>query len=72
MLGVIVNTLTVFVGSSIGLLAEKSHTQQLTGFILSGMGLCTIYIGVSGVFEGENTLIAVISMAGRRCHRTCA
>ncbi|MEE0796272.1 MAG: DUF554 domain-containing protein [Anaerovoracaceae bacterium] len=63
MLGVIVNTLTVFVGSSIGLLAKKAIPNNWTGFILSGMGLCTIYIGVSGVFEGENTLIAVISMA---------
>ena len=32
MLGVIVNTLTVFVGSSIGLLAKKGHTFQLDKF----------------------------------------
>ena len=63
MLGVIVNTLTVFVGSSIGLLAKKAIPSNWTSFIMAGMGLCTMYIGVSGVFEGQNTLIAVISMA---------
>lgn len=63
MLGVIVNTLTVAVGSGIGLLAKKIIPKDWSGFILSAMGLCTMYIGISGAFEGENTLIAVISMA---------
>lgn len=63
MLGVIVNTLTVIIGSSIGLLAKKAIPKDWTGLILSGMGLCTIYIGISGAFEGQNTLIAVISIA---------
>lgn len=63
MLGVIVNTLTVIVGSSIGLLAKRIIPRDWSGFIINGMGLCTIYIGISGAFEGENTLVAVISMA---------
>ena len=63
MLGVIVNTLTVIVGSSLGLLAKKIIPRNWSDFIISGMGLCTIYIGISGAFEGQNTLIAVISMA---------
>lgn len=63
MLGVIVNTLTVAVGSIIGLLAKKAIPKDWTNFIMCGMGLCTLYIGISGAFEGENTLIAVISVA---------
>lgn len=63
MLGVIVNTLTVLIGSSIGLLAKKIIPANWSDFIIKGMGLCTIYIGISGSFEGQNTLIAVISMA---------
>ncbi len=63
MIGVIVNTLTVIVGSSIGLLAKKIIPKNWSDFIICGMGLCTIYIGISGAFEGQNTLVAVISMA---------
>ena len=44
MLGVIVNTLTVLVGSSIGLLAKKIIPRDWSGFIICGMGLCTMYI----------------------------
>jgi uncharacterized membrane protein YqgA involved in biofilm formation len=63
MIGVVINTLTVIFGSSIGLIAKKAIPNNWTSFIISGMGLCTLYIGISGAFEGENTLIAVISIA---------
>ncbi len=63
MLGVIVNTLAVAVGSIVGLLAKKAIPNNWSDFIISGMGLCTLYIGISGAFEGQNTLITVISMA---------
>ncbi len=63
MLGVIVNVITVLIGSSIGLLAKKAIPNDWSGFIINGMGLVTIYIGISGAFEGQNTLVAVISMA---------
>lgn len=63
MLGVIVNTLAVVIGSSIGLLAKKAIPNDWSGFIVSGMGFVTMYIGISGAFSGQNTLIAVISMA---------
>jgi hypothetical protein len=63
MIGVVINTLTVIFGSGIGLIAKKAIPNNWTSFIISGMGLCTLYIGISGAFEGENTLIAVISIA---------
>ena len=63
MIGVIVNTLTVVIGSLVGLLAKKAIPNDWSGFIVSAMGFVTIYIGISGAFAGENTLIAVISMA---------
>lgn len=63
MLGVIVNTLTVIVGSTIGLLAKKLIPEGWSDFIMKGIGLCVIYIGIDGAMAGENTLIAIISMA---------
>lgn len=29
---------------------------------MKALGLCTIYIGISGAFKGENTLVMIISM----------
>ena len=63
MIGVIVNTLTVVVGSIIGLLAKKLIPETWSDFIMKGIALCVIYIGIDGAMSGENTLIAIISMA---------
>ena len=63
MIGVLVNTLTVIVGSTIGLLFRKLIPEQWTEFIMKGIGLCTIYIGIDGALEGTNTLVTIISIA---------
>ena len=63
MIGVIVNTLTVVVGSTIGLLAKKLIPDGWSDFIMKGIALCVIYIGIDGAMSGENALIAIISMA---------
>jgi len=63
MTGVIVNTLTVIIGSLIGLVFKKFIPKDWGDFIMKGIGLVVIYIGIRGAFEGENTLIAIISMA---------
>ncbi len=63
MTGVIVNTLTVIVGSTIGLLAKKLIPEHWSDFIMKGLALCVIYIGIDGALSGENALITIISMA---------
>lgn len=63
MLGVLVNTGTVLLGSLLGLLLKKGIPEKITKAIMLGIGLCTLYIGWSGTLEGENTLILIISMA---------
>lgn len=69
MLGTIVNTLAVIAGSILGMLItaitnklELSITKDFSGRIMQALGLCTIYIGVSGALEGENTLVLILSM----------
>ena len=62
MLGVVVNTITVILGSSVGLLFKKGIPDRVASAIMKGIGLCTFYIGVSGSLKGENTLILIISM----------
>ncbi len=63
MLGVLVNVATVIVGSLIGLLCKKGLPEKLSAVIMSGVGLCVLYIGIDGALEGTNTLILVISVA---------
>ena len=63
MIGVLVNTLTVLVGSSIGLAAKKVIPESWSNHIMMGLALCVLYIGVDGSLEGENTLVVIISMA---------
>ncbi|MDD6231407.1 DUF554 domain-containing protein [Frisingicoccus sp.] len=63
MLGVFVNVATVLIGSLVGLLLKKGIPDKVTGALMSGIGLCTIYIGISGALNGENTLVLILSMA---------
>ena len=62
MIGVLVNTITVIVGSCVGLLLKKGIPQRLTNAVMVGIGLCTLYIGVDGMLQGENTLVLIVSM----------
>ena len=68
---IVMTVLTLFSGffffagsfNKVNIVGTLFALALLAGFIINGMGLCTIYIGISGAFEGENTLVAVISMA---------
>lgn len=62
MVGVFVNVATVLIGSVIGLLLKKGISQKYTDAVMTGIGLCTVLIGISGMLKGENTLVAIISM----------
>ena len=60
--GVLVNTGTVIAGSLLGLLFKKGIPERVSGAVMIALGLCTVYIGVSGALEGENVLIVIASM----------
>ncbi len=62
MLGVIVNTITVLIGSTVGLICKRAIPERITRAIMLAIGLCTVYIGISGSLEGENTLVLILSM----------
>jgi lipid A disaccharide synthetase len=59
--GVLVNTLTVIIGSSVGLLLKKQIPEKLTNAVMTAIGLCTIAIGVTGVIKGENQQLLSVS-----------
>ena len=49
MLGTIVNTVAVVIGSVIGLIFKKAIPQRLSDTVFKGLGLCTMFIGITGV-----------------------
>lgn len=62
MLGTIVNTVAVIIGGTIGMFLQKGLSQRLSDTIMKGLGLCTLYLGISGSLKGENSLILIISI----------
>lgn len=62
MLGVFVNVLTVIVGSLVGLLFKKGIPEKVSKAAMIGLGVCTVYIGISGSLEGENVLIIIAAV----------
>ena len=62
MLGVIVNVITVIIGSCVGLLFKKGIPERVSSAAMIGLGACTLYIGISGSLCGENVLILIASV----------
>lgn len=61
--GTIVNTITVICGSLIGMLLGNILPERLRDTVMKGLGLCTMFIGITGMLGGENALITIISVA---------
>lgn len=62
LLGVAVNTATVIIGSLFGLIFKKGIPDRFKDSLMKGIGLCTIYIGISGALQGKNTIVLILSM----------
>lgn len=62
MIGVIVNTLTVILGSAAGLLLKKGIPEKVSKAVMTAIGLCTVYIGIDGSLEGSNPLVLILSL----------
>ena len=62
MLGVLVNTGTVLLGSAIGLLIKGGIPKRLSNAVMLALGLCTVAIGIDGLVAGGNIMVMIISM----------
>jgi hypothetical protein len=63
MIGTLLNTAAVIVGASIGVLLKKSMPERVTQIYFQAVGLFTIAIGVSMVWDLKHILIVVGSLA---------
>lgn len=62
MIGVIINVVTVILGSCIGLIFKKKISDKISKSVMVGLGVCTLYIGIAGSLEGENVIVAIVSI----------
>jgi len=67
MLGTVVNTLAVIVGSLLGLLLKGKFSEKTAQAMTKAIGLCVCIMGISGAMENipgaKETILMVISLA---------
>lgn len=63
MLGTIVNCIAVIIGGTVGIIIKKGIPERVGNSIMHALALCVMYIGISGALEGQNVLIAILSLA---------
>ena len=62
LLGSLVNCLTVLVGSTIGLGIKKGIPEKYENAVMNAIALSIMFIGISGILDGQNTIVIIISM----------
>ena len=63
MIGTLVNTAAVIIGASVGVLLKKNMPKRVTQIYFQAVGLFTIAIGISMVWDLKHILIVVGSLA---------
>lgn len=62
MLGTVVNVIAILAGTLVGLIIKKGLSEKMADTLMKGLGLCTLFLGISGSLKGENSLILIVSM----------
>lgn len=62
-MGTLVNCLTIIGGCIIGLFIKGKVNEKVSTTVMNGLGLCTLYIGVSGALKCEEPIQLIVSMA---------
>jgi uncharacterized membrane protein YqgA involved in biofilm formation len=60
--GTILNTITVLIGSTLGLLVGNRLSQRIQESVVTGLGLVTLYVGFSNANETGNVIIPLLSL----------
>ncbi|MGM9992377.1 MAG: DUF554 domain-containing protein [Candidatus Bruticola sp.] len=62
LVGSITNAISVIVGSTLGLLFSRGIPKHFNKTIMGGLGLCLLYIGISGLSSGKQPLLIIMSV----------
>jgi len=63
MLGTIVNSAAIAIGSILGVLLNKGIKEECRNTIMDGIALTVILIGIMGALNNENLILMIISIA---------
>lgn len=62
MIGTILNTVTVAVGGTLGLIVGDRLPERIQQSVVSGLGLVTLTVGISNALETGNIIIPLLSI----------
>lgn len=62
MLGTIVNTAAIIVGSIVGLFLKGGIPKRMDEAIMKALGLSVVYVGISGSLKCTDTLLLILSL----------
>ena len=60
--GTIVNTLSIILGSLIGISLKNKFIKEKSNAIMGALGLCIIIIGLQGVIQYQEPLKLIVSL----------
>lgn len=63
MFGTVVNTLSIIIGSLIGLLFRKGIPQKYNVSVIHAIGLAVILVGLRSAFKSDDLLLIIFSLA---------
>lgn len=61
-MGAIVNALAIIVCGTIGMVFNTGISPRFHERLMQGVGLCVMTLGISGVIQGEQTIVMIISV----------
>lgn len=62
MIGTLINTFAILLGTALGLLLRKGIPERLRETVVQGQGLCVILIGISGAIKTADVTCVIICM----------
>ena len=60
--GTLVNAATVIAGGLLGTALGRGLPERLGKALMTALGFCVLYIGITGTLEGQNTLAIILSL----------
>ena len=61
--GAVLNGVTVAAGGLLGALVRRGMPERISQTLMKALALCVIYMGISGAMDGENILVAILSLS---------
>ncbi len=62
MLGTVVNSIAIILGSLLGVIIKQGIEDRYKKIVMDGIGLSVVIIGIAGGIKSENNILVIISI----------